>query len=165
MHRIPAFAFALLILLAVTAVRADVWFWVDANGEKHYVDSQQAIYTWRDEKGKVHYSDKPDHEDAIRVQLFWHAKGTLENLQRAGDATGTPGSVDAYPAETAEERSAREVVVARNCERASEILRSYENAPKLYRTDESGKRHILTEAEYAAEVADAREKTRFLCSQ
>jgi hypothetical protein len=25
--------------------------------------------------GKVHYSDSPDHEDAIRVELVWHANG------------------------------------------------------------------------------------------
>jgi hypothetical protein len=53
----------------------------------------------------------------------------------------------------------------RGCIRATEILSSYENAPKLYRTDESRKRRKLSEAEYAVELADAREKTRFLCTQ
>ncbi len=62
--------FAGLLLLAATTARADVWYWFDANGATHYVDSDQAIYTWRDDQGKVHYSDKPDHEDAIRVQLL-----------------------------------------------------------------------------------------------
>ena len=155
---------AFLLLLATTAC-ADVWYWFDANGATHYVDSDQAIYTWRDDQGKVHYSDKPDHEDAIRVQLFWHSKGTLEDLKSRAAAAGTPGTGYASPEETIEQHTDREAVVARNCERATEILHSYENAPKLYRTDESGARHILTDVEYAAEVTDAREKTRVLCSQ
>ena len=157
----------LTVLLSFVAapVCADVWRWVDANGATHFVDSDQAIYTWRDNYGKVHYSDKPDHEDAIRVQLFWHSKGTLADVDKASTAPAKPTSGYAYPGETAEERAQREAVVARNCDRANEILRSYENAPKLYRTDESGNRHILTDAEHEAELRDAREKTRFLCSQ
>lgn len=160
MSRFPISAWLALLLLS-TAVPAhgDVWRWVDANGDTHYVDSEQAIYTWMDEQGKVHYSDKPDHEDAVRVQLFWHSPGTVADLdeksQRREADTGGSG----------EAPEGREAVVAHNCKRANEILASYENAPKLYRTDADGKRHILNDAEYAAELASAREKTRLLCSQ
>jgi hypothetical protein len=45
------------------------------NGVVRYVTSTKALYTWSDEMGKVHYSDSPDHEDAIRVELVWHANG------------------------------------------------------------------------------------------
>jgi hypothetical protein len=157
---------SLLVASLWTApVRADVWRWVDAGGNTHYVDSNQAIYTWSDENGKVHYSDKPDHEDAIRVQLFWHSEGTVAELAAPDDAATAGSSGYAYPGETAEERAEREAAVAHNCKRANEILKAYENAPKLYRTDEAGQRYILTDAEYAAEIAAAREKTRHLCSQ
>lgn len=155
---------ALLSLLPAVAAHADVWRWVDANGETHYVDSEQAIYTWEDEQGKVHYSDKPDHEDAVRVQLFWHARGTLADIGGPGQ-DGKSGSGSADPGEAAEQGAEREAVVAHNCKRANEILASYENAPKLYRTGADGERHILTDAEYRAELTSAREKTRLLCSQ
>ncbi len=157
---------ALLTLTLCTGVaRSDVWRWVDAHGNTHFVDSDQAIYTWSDDTGKVHYSDKPDHEDAVRVQLFWHARGTVAELKASGgDAPGSASGY-AYPGESAEERAAREAIVAHNCKRANEILMAYENAPKLYRTGENGERYILTESEYAAEVTEAREKTRVLCSQ
>ncbi|HEX5786548.1 MAG TPA: DUF4124 domain-containing protein [Woeseiaceae bacterium] len=126
----------------------------------------QAIWTWTDDGGKVHYSDKPDHEDAVRVQLFWHSSGTLADLESVPPRTeAVPGSGYAFPGETAEERAGREAVVAHNCKRANEILKACENAPKLYRTDENGERHILNEAEYVAELKSAREKTAFLCSQ
>lgn len=157
-------AVALLSLLPAMATHADVWRWVDANGETHYVDSEQAIYTWKDEQGKVHYSDKPDHEDAVRVQLFWHAKGTLAEIGKPSE-NGKSGSGSADPGESTEQRAQREAVVAHNCKRANEILASYENAPKLYRTEADGMRHILTDAEYQAELTSAREKTRQLCSQ
>jgi Domain of unknown function (DUF4124) len=164
MPRYPqAVLLAIFLLATIVPAHADVWRWVDANGNNHFVDSDQAIYTWRDDNNKVHYSDKPDHEDAIRVQLFWHSKGTLASVAKAGSAP--PPSAPIYPGETAEERAQREAVVAHNCERANEILKSYENAPKLYRTDEAGNRHILTDAEHAAELADAREKTQYLCNQ
>ncbi len=153
--------FLALMLALSSAARADVWRWVDAEGNTHYVDSNRAIWTWSDEQGKSFYSDKPDHENAIRVQLVWHSSGSLDDVASSGASADEP----AYPGETADERAQREAVVAHNCQRATEILESYENAPALYRTDENGKRHVLTEKEYAAELADAKEKTRFLCSQ
>lgn len=161
---VPVFALFALSLLAASAA-ADVWRWVDASGNTHYVDSDQAIYTWSDDSGKVFYSDKPDHEDAIRVQLFWHSKGTVAELAAPVEEGAAGSSGYAYPGETAEERAEREAIVAHNCKRANEILKAYENAPKLYRTDDAGKRYILSDAEYALEIAEAREKTRHLCSQ
>lgn len=161
------FALVLVGLLAASFALADVWYWVDANGNRHFVDSNRAIWTWTDAAGKVFYSDRPDHEDAVRVQLFWHSDGTLEEATAAagsGEAPPDPGR-QAYDGETAEERAARESVVARNCKRAKEILDSYENAPKLYRTDDEGKRIILSADEQAATLADARAKTEFLCGQ
>jgi len=156
------FLISLALLLALSSgARADVWRWVDADGNTHYVDSDRAIWTWRDDNGKSFYSDKPDHEDAIRVQLFWHSSGSLDDVDAAGD----PGAEPVNAGESVDERSQREAAVAHNCKRANEILESYENAPALYRTDESGERHVLTEKEYAAEIAAAKEKTRFLCSQ
>lgn len=147
---------SLALLLALTsAAHADVWRWVDAEGNTHYVDSNRAIWTWSDDQGKSFYSDKPDHENAIRVQLVWHSNGTLDDMTSADEPADEP----------ADESAQRDAVVAHNCKRANEILESYENAPALYRTDENGKRHVLTEKEYAAEIAAAKEKTRFLCSQ
>lgn len=150
------FLISLVLLLALSSnARADVWRWVDAEGNTHYVDSDRAIWTWTDEQGKSFYSDKPDHENAIRVQLVWHSSGSLDDVS----------SADPFEDEAADESARREAVVAHNCKRANEILKSYENAPALYRTDENGNRHVLTEEEYAAELAAAKEKTRFLCSQ
>ena len=85
------------------AAQADVWRWVDAKGNTHFVDTMKPIFTWVDESGDVHYSDTPDDEDAVSVQLVWHSKGTIADLDKEEDASGS-----AYPGETAEERAERE---------------------------------------------------------
>ena len=74
----------LLIMLLTLGIACDagasVWKWVDVNGFTHFVDSNRPIYTWVDQYGKVHYSDKPDHEDAISVQLVFVSSGTVDDV-------------------------------------------------------------------------------------
>ena len=148
---------ALTIGLSLPAA-ADVWKWVDASGKTHFVDTKKAIYTWIDDNGKRHYSDAPGHEDAVSVQLVWHSSGTLEDLQNSGAENGY-----AYPGETAEERAEREAADAYYCKRATEIFESYVNAPRLYRTNDTGEREYLSEQEAAATIAETRAKMNQLC--
>lgn len=156
----------LLILLVLTIglalpAYADIWKWVDGNGKTHFVDTTTPIYTWIDETGKRHYSDTPDHEDAVSVQLVWHSPGALANLAD-DDNDGESGGY-AYPGETAEERAERENAEAYYCKRATEIFESYLNAPRLFRTGESGEREYLSEADAAATIAETKAKMNELC--
>lgn len=141
-------------------VKADVWRWVDADGNTHFVDTMTPIYTWTDAYGKHHYSDTPDHEDAVSVELVWHSSGSLADI--AG-ADGEGGEGFAYPGETEEDRARREEAEAYYCERATEIYDSYVNAPQLYRTDENGEREYLSKAEAAQTIAETRAKRDELC--
>lgn len=159
----------LLVLLLLTAgvsmhAAADVWMWIDANGNTHFVDTNRPIYTWKDEFGKVHFADMPDHKDAVSVQLKWVSAGTLEEVM--AKRNGTSGSSDesyAHPGETAEERAEREAAEAYYCKRAREIYESYVNAPDLYRTDDNGERVYLTKAEAKATIAETKAKMDDLC--
>ena len=151
---------ALLFAFSVTA-KADVWKWIDARGKTHYVDTMTPIYTWIDEFGKVHYADKPDHEDAVSVELVWHSTGALESVNGEGEESGSGGY--AYPGETAEARAEREKAEAYYCKRANEIYDSYVNAPQLYRTNSSGEREYLSKKEAAATLAETRAKRDDLC--
>lgn len=145
----------LIVLLAglSVAAQADVWKWVDAEGRTHFVDTNTPIYTWVDEQGDVHYSDTPGHEDAVAVQLMWVSKGTLADLEGDSDQSGS-GST--YPGETPEERAEREQAEAYYCKRATEIYESYVNAPRLYKTNESGEREYLSKEEAAKTIAETR---------
>ena len=150
-----------LIFGICQTANADIWKWVDAYGETHFVSTMKPIYTWIDEFDKVHYSDKPEHEDAIAVQIVWHSTGSID------DADETDGESDedyfAFPGETEEQRAARKQAESYYCQRATEIYESYVNAPQLYRTDESGEREFLSKADMAKTIADTRAKKEQLC--
>lgn len=140
---------------------ADVWKWVDANGDEHYVDTNRPIYTWTDEYGKVHYADKPNHADAVSVQLVWVSSGTLDEVQ--GDKGERGDGAVARPGETAEERAEREAAEEYYCKRATEIYESYKNAPQLYRTDDAGEREYLSDREAAATIAQTKTRMDEIC--
>ena len=151
-----------VLTLAIAPVaNADIWKWVDDNGKTHFVDSNRPIYTWVDETGKRYYADSPGHEDAVSVELVWHAEGSLEQTE-AGSATADSGY--AYPGETAEDRAELERAEEYYCKRATEIYESYLNAPQLYETDENGKRNYLSKEEQARTIAETRKKKDELCN-
>lgn len=158
---------ATVLLLCSFALNAtaDVWKWVDANGNTHFVETTRPIYTWADEFGKVHYSDSPDHEDAVSVELVWVSSGSLADVAADGggkDAESGSGGV-ASAGETAEERAERETAEAYYCKRATEIYDSYVNAPQLYRTNEDGEREYLSKKEGEAIIAETKAKKDELC--
>ena len=151
----------LLIGFSLTA-NADIWKWVDGEGETHFVETNTPIYTWTDESGALHYADTPDHEDAISVQLVWHAPGSISDY---GDSLeGSESGGFAYPGETLEDRQAREQAEEYYCKRATEIYDSYVNAPQLYRTNEAGDREYLSKEDTANTLAETRAKKDALCS-
>jgi len=150
-----------LILGICQTANADIWKWVDAHGKTHFVSTMKPIYTWIDEFDKVHYSDKPEHEDAIAVQIVWHSTGSIDG---AGEPDGeSDEDYFAFPGETEEQRAERKQAESYYCQRATEIYESYVNAPQLYRTDESGEREFLSKADMAKTIADTRAKKEKLC--
>jgi hypothetical protein len=155
----------LLVLMVLltgfgAVAQADVWKWVDAEGKTHFVDTHTPIYTWVDESGDVHYSDKPDHEDAVSVELVWVSSGTLADVEDADEGSGSGA---AYPGETAAERAEREKAEAYYCKRATEIYESYVNAPRLYKTNDSGEREYLSKEDAAKTIAETRAQKDELC--
>lgn len=152
-----AFAFCL-------SANADIWKWVDAYGKTHFVDSNKPIYTWLDEYGKVHYSDKPGHENAVSVELVWHSTGTLDDKKTAEGKSDAASGKEIDPNESATDRFEREMAEAYYCKRAREIYDSYRNAPRLYKTNESGEREYLSEEEAAATLAETEARVNELCN-
>ena len=146
--------FALLLALACTVVaHADVWKWVDANGDVHFVDSKTPIYTWVDERGDVHYSDTPDNKGAVPVKLVWVSSGALKEDEQAQEETGEGYTL---AGETPEQRAEREEVEAYYCKRATEIYDSYVNAPQLFKTNDKGEREYLSDEDMARTIAETR---------
>ena len=130
--------------LSLTA-NADIWKWVDADGN-------------------VHYGDTPAHANTIGAERVNY---TLRNGSAAKSSDSraiTSQANDVGPDETAEERRAREDAQTYYCEKAKDIYRSYVDAPRLYRTGADGQREYLSNEEAAATLADAKAKVAEWCN-
>jgi hypothetical protein len=154
----------LLLGFALNA-NADIWRWTDTYGKIHFVDTLKPIYTWVDESGKVYFSDKPDHEDAVSVELVWHSTG---NDVKSAEATLAPEKKPhdtwAYVGETPEDRLEREKAEKYYCKRAQEVYDSYLKAPRLYRTTDSGEREYLSDADSQQTLAETKARVEELCT-
>jgi hypothetical protein len=160
MKPISAVVVVVLALFLVTSAHADVWKWVDANGDTRFVDTVKPIFTWLDENGEVHYSDSPDHEDAVSVEFVWHSEGSLEDIPADQSGSADPEYAD----ESEAERLEREQAERYYCEQAKQIYASYLNAPRLFRTNDAGEREYLDGKEAAAMIAETRERKDELCA-
>lgn len=158
-------AFAVLLTALSVAADADVWKWVDANGEVHFVESDCPIYTWTDEQGRVYYSDTPDHEDAVSVELIWVSGGGLgeeEAEQPAEEPTPITGG-RLFSEETAEQVAAELQAREEFCKRATEVYDAYINAPRIYKTNDRGRRIYLSTREAKALIEETRAKKDAAC--
>ena len=120
------------------------------------------IYTWRDEYGKVFFSDKPDHVNAVSVELIWHSTGSLDEVEP--EEGSNSGSNELYPGETEAEREERMQAEAYYCKRATEIYDSYVNAPRLYKTGDDGKPEYLSDEDAAKTIAETKARVDELCN-
>jgi len=154
-------ALGLLLTGFSFTANADIWKWVDGEGRTHFVDTNTPIYTWTDDRGDRYYADTPGHEDAVSVELVWHAPGALADYGDSLDESESGGF--AYPGETVEDRHEREKAEAYYCKRAQEIYDSYVNAPQLYKTSETGEREYLSKADKAKTIAETRARKDALC--
>lgn len=158
------FVLTIFLTIAISqSATADVWLWTDANGDVHFVDTNRPIYTWVDEHGKIHYADKPAHANAVSVQLVWHSKGTLEDVDQPESESNSSGDGFAFPGETEAEREERRQAEAYYCKRATEIYESYRSAPKLYKTGTTGEREYLSDEEAAQTLSETKAKVDDLC--
>ena len=124
-----------------------------------FLTTETAIFTWVGDNGKRFYSDTPEHEDAVAVQLVWHSKGMLDDMNSAADSSDGY----AFPGETPDERAEREDAEAYYCKRATEIYDSYQNAPRLYRTNDAGEREYLSKEAAQATLDETKSKMNELC--
>lgn len=151
----------LLLVLGATTAQADLWKWVDVNGNTHFVDTNRPIFTWTDQNGEVHYSDSPEHEAAVAVPLIWVSTKTLSDVHQLSQDES--GSGEAYPGESPERRAEREIAEAYYCKRATEIYDSFVSATRLYKTNEAGEREYLSKEDAAQTIAESRAQKDNAC--
>mgnify|MGYP001814147094 FL=1 len=135
---------ALTLGLCMTA-NAEVWKWVDADGN-------------------VHYGDRPQHASSQGIKLAHHTSGSRSAKSsgqgRASSSQSAASAAEGAASESAEGRKAQEYY----CNQASEIYASYSKAPRLYRTNADGQREYLSDREAARLLAESKAKVTEWCT-
>ncbi|VAX06883.1 hypothetical protein MNBD_GAMMA25-1512 [hydrothermal vent metagenome] len=116
--------------------------------------AQAEIYKWVDEQGQVHYSEKPPKEKhpatEIRIRTYTpHAplispkqrKQQRDNLLRAFQEERQIRN------EAKEKKEQKEAKNRNNCMHARDRLKNFERANVLYDLDEQGERVYLSDAQ------------------
>lgn len=109
------------------------------------------IWKWVDEQGNVHYGDRPARDSAVKAERVSYSRGNRSASTSGDRQTATSGDDSVG----SDESRAREDAQAYYCEQAKGIYQSYVGAPRLYRTSEDGQREYLSDEEMAAALADA----------
>ena len=158
-----------------------------------YVSDATAQWAWKEDNGRVVYSDRPPPPNIKSTQILRQPSvATPEPSPRGGasgtaeaDKAGSPAAASpAAPKSIAEremefrkrqqeradsERKAQEeqqksAAKAADCERSRGYLRSLEDGVRIARTDASGNREFLDDAQRAAEVERTRKMIQQICN-
>ena len=138
---------ALLCLLHLSASAAEIYKWVDENGDVHYADNPQ----------------DPDSEKLLLRPAPPADAGAIEHRRQRDKL------LDIFAEERAEKKkvAAAERVAAqkrkRNCERAEKRQSQYDNVGYIYDVDESGNRRILSDEEHVKVRQQARDAVAHWC--
>lgn len=129
-----------------------------------YLAANADIWKWVDENGNVHYSDTPAREYAMNAERVSYGPGNRSASRSGNSRTNASRGNDIDPQETPEEERAREDAQAYYCNQARDIYHSYVDAPRLYRTGEDGEREYLSDQEAAAALASAKASVTEWCT-
>jgi len=110
------------------------------------------IYKWIDEEGQVHYGDKPVGDASEQIKL--RAEPTAD-----GNAEARHAKRDRLLEIFEEQRSERQALAAKQraereerrqrCEEAKRQQQKYETASAIFEKDDDGNRRILSDEEHA----------------
>jgi hypothetical protein len=118
------------------------------------VTANADIWKWVDEDGNVHFGDTPAREYAATAELVRYTSGNRSA------STSSSAQTDSSRGEDIDPQRAQ----AHYCNRAKEIYRSYADAPRLYRTSEDGRREYLSDQEAADALAEAEASVAEWCN-
>jgi hypothetical protein len=159
-----------------------------------YASGAAAQWAWKEDNGRVVYSDRPPPANIKATQIIRQpsvaAPAPAPQAGTPGSATGEGEKPAAAPAAStapksiaerdmefrkrqqeradserkAQEEQQKTAAKAADCERSRGYLRSLEDGMRISRTDTSGNREILDDAQRAAEIERTRKLIQQLCN-
>jgi len=143
------FAFAVVALLAATAVSAQVYEWKDAQGKTHYSD-KPPVGTAQVQKIAAPESSAPSNSAQKTT-----ADRELEFRKRQKDAQES--------AEKAKKDQAASTDLKDNCENARRALEVLESGERIALRDGQGERYYMDDAQRQQETDKARQFIQTYC--
>jgi len=126
------------------------------------------VYRWVDEQGQVHFEDRSQSQSATGARSYAPPASAADNPQQRMDKTRK--LLNAYQAERQQareqkqQRQQEQAKRTRQCAIARDRLRQYQQYGAVYRLDEAGKRVYLSEQERAALIQRSRDDIARWCS-
>ena len=149
MIRFPAL---FLLLISSSVFSAQVYKWVDENGQTQFSQFPPP--------GDQQTADKVDvkTQPASNPEAAKRLKDMRQNLLESSVERNTQSEQDKEDAKEAER-------MAENCERAKQHLRDIENNGRIYKTQEDGERYWYSEQEREGLISKAKEQVDKYCNK
>ena len=122
------------------------------------------IWKWVDEQGNVHYGDTPGRDYAVKAERVSYTRGKRSASTSGDSQSVTSRGNDVDSDDTPDEIRSGEDAQAYYCKQARDIYQSYIGAPRLYRTSDDGQREYLSDEEAAAALATAEAAVEEWCN-
>lgn len=128
---------------------------------------QAEVYRWVDEQGQVHYEDQPRDSKTRKLSPpSAPVDGAAADSQRMEKTRRLLNAYESERQQAREEKAERRKQTEeqrRKCIRAKDDLRQYEESGSVYRLDGEGKRVYYSDAEREALIAKYREAIAEWC--
>ena len=122
------------------------------------------VYRTVDERGQVVYSDRPLGPTSERVVVDPRlVEGAAAAAETSAPPATTPRQDQADAATVAAARAEQQQLMAEACRQARAAVEAYERSPRLYETLPDGGRRYLSEEEFVAARAQARQAVIDFC--
>ncbi len=146
------FYLTLLLIVSLPLAQAEIYKWVDDNGQVHY--SEKAP----DKKRSAEEIHLPKHVPQVTPVSPAQRKQKRDNLLRAFEEERN------LRKEARAKKEQDEVRNRKNCIRAKDRLRNYERATVLYNLDEKGDRVYLSDAQRSSAVTSLKSQINKWCN-
>lgn len=136
------------------------------------VDAAQ-VYKWVDEDGQVHYGSKPKSKDAKEIEIknryidSGNVPAPLSTQERVNKQKKFIDAMDAENksiSEAKKKKKEQEELKISRCNAARDQLRRREAASALYDLDEKGDRVLLNKKQYEIAMEQARARVQKWCN-
>lgn len=124
------------------------------------------IYRWVDDQGNVHYSDKP-HQKAKTVTVQPTTRGlglSQEQMDRQKNLTEDLAKKRLEQQKLKKQKRQQREALEKNCIRLKNRLRNYQDADYLFTRDDEGKKKRMKHSDKKQEIQQLKDQIAEKCS-